>query len=742
MDELSEREKRGQLKIFFGYAAGVGKTYAMLQAAHLAKQQGVDVVVGYVESYGRPRTEELLKGLECVNAKKVIHNHIEMKELDLDAVMNRHPQLVLVDELAHTNGAESRNRKRYQDVNELLKAGIDVYTTVNVQQIESLNDMVVAITGAKVRECIPDTVFDHADEVELVDIEPKTLITRLHTGEIYQELRTKKALSNFFRIENLVSLREIAVQRCAERTNSTAEAIPYPNARTERGRMKFHPFDVCKSLGILVIATLIGMLFFKLGFSEANIIMVYILGVLVTSILTTGRFYSMASSLLSVLIFNFFFTVPIYTFNAYDSGYPITFLIMFASAFITSSLTVKIKQHAKQSAETAYRTKILLETNQLLQQAKEKSGIIAVTGKQLTKLLEKDVVFYEMEKEGLSSPKVFQFTENQESGIYTTEQEKAVAIWVLRNNKHAGATTNTLGNAKCLYLAIRVNDSVYGVVGIVIGKESLEEFEYSIMLSVLGECALALENQQIMREKSEAAILAKNEQLRANLLRSISHDLRTPLTSISGNAGILIANSEKLGEEKKQQLYVDIYDDSLWLINLVENLLSVTRIEDGTMNLKLTAELMEEVIEEALLHINRQSAEHTISVNQSEEFILAKMDVRLIVQVIINIVDNAIKYTPKHSTIAITVSKQRGQVIVEIADNGEGIPEESKERIFDMFYTDNTKIADSRRSLGLGLALCKSIITAHGGEIFVRDNRPKGAVFTFTLPAEEVTIHE
>ncbi|MEG2010053.1 MAG: ATP-binding protein, partial [Oscillospiraceae bacterium] len=254
--------------------------------------------------------------------------------------------------------------------------------------------------------------------------------------------------------------------------------------------------------------------------------------------------------------------------------------------------------------------------------------------------------------------------------------------------------------------------------------------------------ALALEKEKASRQREEAAALAKNEQLRANLLRSISHDLRTPLTSISGNAAILLSSDQRLSAEKRARLYTDIYDDSLWLINLVENLLSVTRIEDGTMGLHLQAELMDEVISEALAHINRKSAEHKILVRQSEDYIMAKMDARLIVQVIINIVDNAIKYTPQNSTITISVKKRNHLVSLEIADDGNGLSDEEKSKIFEMFYTANSSSADSRRGLGLGLALCKSIITAHGGEISVSDNKPRGTIFTFTLPAEEVRLHE
>lgn len=283
---------------------------------------------------------------------------------------------------------------------------------------------------------------------------------------------------------------------------------------------------------------------------------------------------------------------------------------------------------------------------------------------------------------------------------------------------------------------------MFGVLGIVMGEWPLDSFEKSIVLSILGECALAMQNEKVTRERAAAALMAKNEQLRANLLRSISHDLRTPLTSISGNAGILISNADSMGKEKQQQLYEDIYEDSLWLINLVENLLSVTRIEDGTMKLQLNAELLEEIVQEAVHHVEKRCKKHKLRVQLSENLILVKADARLIVQVLVNLVDNAVKYTPKGSEILIETRQEGTNAVVSVSDNGSGISDEVKEYIFEMFYTGNSHAADSRRSLGLGLALCKSILHAHGGDIFVEDCQPHGARFTFTLPAKEVQLHE
>ena len=531
-----------------------------------------------------------------------------------------------------------------------------------------------------------------------------------------------------------------------EQLLQTVSREEYEKARKQSEHL-LNVMDIMISIGMIVAASVIGFGFWKLGLSEANIIMVYILGVLLTSIMTTHRIYSLIASAVSVIVFNFFFTATRYTLLASDKAYPLTFITMFVAAFLTGSLAIRLKRQAKQAAQAAYRTKILFDTNQLLEGVKEKEEIISVTATQLIKLLNRDMVIYLAEKDGLSAPKLFaangetvsESTENEE---YLSENEKAVAFWVLKNNKHAGATTDTLSDAKCRYLSIRTSNAVYGVIGIVIHEKPLDSFENSILLSILGECALALENEKNAREKAEAALVAQKEQLRANLLRSISHDLRTPLTSISGNASNLLSNGEKFDAETKKQLYSDIYDDSMWLINLVENLLSITKIEEGRLNIRLSAELLDEVIAEALQHVNRKISEHHISFQPSEDFLLVKVDARLIMQVVINLVDNAIKYTGKGSEIVITTRKQKNRAVVRIADNGPGIPDEMKPLVFDMFYSGAKSIADSRRSMGLGLSLCKSIVTAHGGELQLSDNVPHGAVFTFTLPIEEVTLHE
>lgn len=503
-----------------------------------------------------------------------------------------------------------------------------------------------------------------------------------------------------------------------------------------------YPKDLLITLLVLVLSTLLGVALYHFGFTDSNIIPVYILGVLLTSLFTRGYFCGIIGSLLSVMLFNFFFTEPRLTFHAYDSKYAVTFAIMLAASIITGTLASKLKSHAKLSAQAAFRTKVLLDTNQLLQKAQDKDDIFNITATQLMKLLNRSVVMYSAKGDKLSKGALFPVDPDGISDYLFTSDEHTAACWVLKNHHRAGATTDTLNRAKCLYMAIRINNNVYGVVGIHINDKPLDSFETSILLSILGECALALDNNRNAKEKELAAVLAKNEQLRANLLRAISHDLRTPLTSISGNAGNLLSNYDKLDEESRIQVFTDIFDDSQWLISLVENLLSVTRIEEGRMNFNMSVQLMDEVIDEAIKHINRKGAEHNITVDCKDELLLARMDVKLIIQVIINLVDNAIKYTPAGSDIEIIAEKKNCYVSVSVADNGDGIPEHMKPRVFEMFYTGDNRIADSRRSLGLGLALCKSIIGAHGGELTLTDNQPQGCIFTFTLPLGEVKIDE
>ena len=853
----------------------------MLKAAHRAKDQGVDVAVGYVEKHTRPDTLALLDGLEQLPTLKVEYKGIVLNEFDLDAALKRRPQLLLVDELAHSNAAGCRHTKRYQDVEELLRAGIDVYTTVNVQHLESLNDLVASITQVAVNERIPDSVFDSADQVELVDIEPDDLILRLQTGKVYQRSQASRALNHFFAKDNLVALREIALRRTADRLSRNAQRTGNETAAkasehiliclssspsnakvirtaarmaeafhssftalfvetTETNELKgenlkrlrdnlrlaeqlgaqiatvygddpavqiaeyakvsgitkivlgrtnhkstvflksktlvdkltklagdidvyiipdtqplykkkasfihledhkFRWTDLLKAVLITAAATGISFCFYTLGLREANIITVYILGVLLTAIWTNGHLYGALASLLSVISFNFFFTVPRFTLAANDPDYPVTFLIMLVASVISSTLATRVKKQARQSAQKAYYMELLINSNQKLQQGRDEQEIIRIAAEQVSALLDRPVLYaLAMKGQELSFQVSPQNEANKQLSAMTPE-EKGVADWVIKNNKHAGATTNTLSHAHNLYLSVRGNQEVMGVIGVPAKYyPPLEVFEKNLMISILNECGLILERRRLRDEKQKIALETQRERLRSNLLRAISHDLRTPLTSISGNAGVLMEKSIALTEEKKQEIYASIYDDSMWLVDLTENLLSITRIENGTMHLQMNAELIDDVLREAIAHVDRQAARHHIRVNLEDDLLMAKMDARLIVQVIINIVNNAIKYTPEGSHICISAEKEDRMVCIHIADDGPGISDEAKVHLFDMFYTAGIGKADSRRGLGLGLSLCQSIVEAHGGEISVENNEPHGAIFSFTLPLEEVNL--
>ena len=867
--------KQGKLTIFASYFSGAGKSYAMLESAREAKQAGLDVAIGILSDTQWPQTTALAETFEVLPCKKVARDGHIADEIDLDACLQRHPQLIVIEDLSHWNADACRHMKRYQDIEELRKAGIDVYTTLDIYHIESIQDTVFSILGTSVPERIPDRVFDQADQVEFIDLEPQRLRQRLMDGH-------KEALLEGCSLSQLSALREVGLRRCADRAalythekmqteyrthehilvclssapsnekiirtaarmagafrcGFTAlfvetKAFQWMNARDKQrlqGNMRLAQqlgasietvygddvayqiaefsrlsgvtkivlgrsgiphrlllrkpslterlieltpeldihiipdngvnrlldtkhrevmhmpsisvLDLLKSAGILVLVTLIGLLFYNFGFTEANIITLYILGVMLISVYTRSSICSLVASIASVLTFNFLFTVPRFTLQAYDSEYPITFLVMFLASLLTGSLASKLKSHAKRSAQVAWRTKLLFETSQNLQRAHTQEEIISVTAKQLLKIFQRDIVVYSIDESGLLEPEIFLVDEAASPQRYTTAKEREVARWVLSNNKRAGAGTETLPDARCTYLSIRTGERVYGVVGIAASDKPLDSFESSILLSVLGECALALENQKNVEEKEAAAVLAKNEQLRANLLRSISHDLRTPLTSISGNASNLLSNGPLFDAKTKEQMYADIYDDAMWLINLVENLLSVSRLEQGRMNLHLSTELIDEVVAEALRHINRKRAEYHFHVQSSDDYLLAQMDAKLIVQVLINILDNAMKYTPPGSDIEIGWKQEGTFIYISVADNGPGIPDQAKPHIFDMFYSASNQIADSRRSMGLGLALCKSIVNAHGGEIVVSDHKPHGSIFTFSVPAGEVELHE
>ena len=458
--------------------------------------------------------------------------------------------------------------------------------------------------------------------------------------------------------------------------------------------------DILVSLFTLSAATLLGALFYRLGFSSSNIMMTYLLGVTLIAAGTSHRGYSLASAAAAVLLFNYFFVQPRFSLRVLESGYPVTFGVMFLTSFITGTLAVRLKATAHQAAQTAYRTRIISDTDQMLAKARTREEILEVCTHQLRELLEQP---FELLDASIPVESIHGETE---------------------------------------VLPLQVQSRTYARVRIDVHEKPLEISEHGILLSILGECAFALENERYAREKEEAAVQIENERLRSTLLRSISHDLRTPLTSISGIASSLLSHEDSFDADTRHGLYETIYTDSLWLTNMVENLLASTRLENNEAHLHFSDEVLEDIIEEAVSHVRSFSPSRDITVLSPSELLLVHVDAGLILQLLVNLLNNAVEHTPSGSAIRVSSVKEGDHVLVSVADDGPGVPDEDKERIFDMFYTGSDPVSDGRRSLGFGLALCRTIVRAHGGDIHVSDNSPHGSVFSFTLPAEEVSLNE
>ena len=874
-----EPRRTGKLKIFFGYAAGVGKTYAMLDDAREQFKSGMDVVVGYVEPHTRPETMQLLNGLPVLPSKVVEHRNIQLKEFNLDAALEKKPQLILVDELAHSNASGVRNKKRYQDIEELLNAGIDVYTTVNVQHIESLNDIVQDITKVHVRETVPDYIFDNADKVKLIDIEPDELLRRFEEGKVYRLERAETALNHFFTKENLRLLREIAMRKAADRishdnqnerhmnekmasikllicvgsspssakcirwTARTAKAFHAPwiavyvenmesqyftenekksirdnldlaerlgaeivtlngeniatviaeyakfsgitnivvgksrNKKTLknlfemdledklisllpsieihiipgnpaprlyrkpkriqiRKNLSLSWHDTLKTIGLLIAATLLCMGLRTLGIGDQNIIMVYILSVLVVSRITMGYVYGIVDSLLSVLTFNFFFTVPYFTFNAIRPGYPITFFIMLLVALITSALTVRVKTQAGLAVERERRTEVLYEINKKLLVTRGLENIVTLTNEYITKLFDRSVIFYTRDPGDRSTGALLQSPADLHSASLLSEDERAVAHWVFVNQKNAGAGTDTLMGAGAFYMPVISQGNVLGVIGLSCAKGKLNQSTRLFLRMITSQVAMALERQYLSDEQRRILIESEKEKMRSNLLRAISHDLRTPLTCILGASSTILESGDCLDNQTHEKLVANIKEDSQWLIRMVENILSVTRINEGTMNVAKTPEAAEEIVAEAISRIRKRFPNRKISVQVPDELLLVPMDGTLIEQVLINLLENAAKHSPENSMIDVKVKRAGQYAIFEVIDNGAGIAEQDFPYLFESYVPNGKRSSDSSRGLGIGLSICMSIVKAHQGKMEAANKKEGGAVFRFTLPLE------
>lgn len=877
-----EETTMGKLRVFFGYAAGVGKTYGMLKEAIEQQETGKVVLAGYVEPHARPETMALLDHLNQLPSKKIPYKNMMLEEFDLDEALRLQPEIILVDELAHTNALGSRNKKRYQDIEELLQAGIDVYTTVNVQHIESLNDIVEDITHVRVHETVPDSFFDEA-LIKLIDVEPDELLGRLKEGKIYRPEHAKKAMNHFFTKENLKLLREIAIRRAADHIgmdnrieeaytekrahvklltcidsehqtgaekcirwtarlanafraewvvlhvdesgdNEKSEAelalLKRNNELAERlgaevvtlsghnpvttiaqyakltgvtdiiigkhrrkldyqrllkddiedrlikhlSNVELHivPFiekypriknrffskerlipknltiaDSLKTMMLLLMATLLSEIFSFLGIGDQNVIVVYLLFILIISQVTTGYFYGVLSSIISVIFFNWFFVDPLFSLTVYKAGYPITLLIMLMVALFTSNMMIRVKSQARESIKKEHQMGVLYDFNKKLLATRNLNGIINLTNDYLVSTMNHSVIFYTEQGKNLLNHKALAFENKQDIEVLTGSDEEAVANWVFNNQKVAGYGTDTLMGAKGFYLPVLSQGRVLAVIGVLLSKENpLTHENLNFLKLIASQLSLALERQYLVTEQQQIMLETEKEKMRSNLLRAISHDLRTPLTGILGASSAILENKDKFDEELKLSLIKDIKEDSEWLIRMVENLLSVTRIDEGTMKVKKMPEAVEEIVAGAVRRIRKRFKEQELIVKVPDEFLLVPMDGTLIEQVLINLMENAIKHSGSKGAISVIVKRNRNKAIFEVTDNGIGIPEKKLASLFDQFGKESDTPIDATRGMGIGLSICKTIVAAHSGTIEVTNKQQGGAVFRFTLPID------
>lgn len=872
--EQAKRERRGKLKIFLGAAPGVGKTFAMLEAAGLARKEGVDVVIGIVETHGRRETQAMLDGLEAVPRRRMEYRDKAFEEMDLDAILARHPALVLVDELAHTNVPGSRHIKRYQDVQELLDAGLDVWSTLNVQHLESLNDVVARITGVTVRETLPDDVLFGADEIAVIDLPPQELLKRLAEGKVYVPDQAKLAMQGFFSPGNLTALREMALRQAAERVDAQmltymrthAIAGPWPTrerilvslgadggamrlVRTakrvaerrqapwtaiyvethrhhhvseaikndiaaamrlaeqlggdaavvpgnditgellawaqehnvsqiivgrshKRGWRRFlgrsltddllrraQNFDVLvtatgddddiperkpKSARIsqsgarwpayvaataATIAATAGGWLLGLWLPIANISLIYLVAVL----LVASRFglgASVYASLLAFLSYNFFFTEPRFSLHMHTMQDITSVGFFLVAAVVTGQLASRLRTQVRATKLSQRRTQNLYDFTRRIASAASQDDVLWAVVHHVASTLRGSSLVLMPERERLVIRAGFP-PEDRLDG-----KSEAAAHWTWVNNQRAGRGSETLPAADWLFLPLKTQRALFGVLGVRLEQgQDLLPPELSRLLDALADqAALALERTQLVADIEAAEIKQEKEQLRTALLSSLSHDLRTPLVSILGAATSLLTYDEHLQSGERRELASTIQDEAERLNRFVQNLLDMTRLEAGGLTLRLDWTDLHDVAGSALERARRILHGRRVKVDLAPALPLLKLDAVLMEQVLFNLLDNACKYSPPEGVITLWARQQGDFVVLEVCDQGPGIPEADRERVFDMFY----RIKEQDRQTagtGLGLAICRGLVAAHGGSITVMPGlHGVGASLVIKLP--------
>ncbi len=863
----SEEPNRGKLKIFLGYAAGVGKTYAMLEAAHQRKIQGIDVVVGYVETHKRAETEELVEGLDVLPRKQVEYRGVSLPEMDVDEVIKRHPVIVLVDEFAHTNAPGSRHPKRYMDVEEILDAGIDVYTTLNIQHLESLNDVVAQVTGVIVRETVPDRVLDEASEIEVIDLPPDELMTRLKEGKVYIPEQASRAIDKFFRKGNLTALREMSLRRAAERVDDQmrsymqTRSISGPWAAGERLLVCISPSPLAEKLirttrrladelnaewyavyveiaskpetkpanrerigrtlqlaeelgaksltiagrsiqeavldfahknnitkvvvgkplkprwqelwsgsivdqliyasgdidvyvisarsessksilprewqlhrpfgryllGLLLvtISTSIGLLI-RGNLEPANLVMLYLASTVISAIYL-GRGPSLLTAVAGVLAFDYFLVPPYLTFAVSDTQYFITFIALFVISLVVSSLTARVREQAEAAIQREKQTAAIYDLSKDLTSAADLLQVANIIISQIGNAFGRDVAIFLPDNQQLQ---IFASSSNYQPD----ENELAVAAWAYQHDQPAGRGTDTLPAASLRCHPLKTSNGIVGVLGVRSKDQTnfLSSEQRLTLAAFANQSALAIERASLSEQASQAELLRATESLQTALLNSISHDLRTPLVSITGALSSLDEDSGLLNESARRALIENARGEADRLNRLVGNLLNMTRIESGAIKLRLESEDIQDVIGTALEQLGSRVADRKIQVNVPAGFPLVPMDFTLIAQVLVNVLENAAKYSPADTTIEVSAELLDETIRLKIADRGAGIPSEDMTRVFDKFY--RVQRPENVSGTGLGLSISKGIVEVHHGTIYASTREGGGTIITIELP--------
>jgi two-component system sensor histidine kinase KdpD len=875
VEAAEARRARARLKIFFGYAAGVGKTYTMLEAARREKAEGADLVVGIVETHGRAETAALLEGLEVVPRRAVAHRGTTLEELDLDAVLARRPAVVLVDELAHSNAPGGRHPKRWQDVMELLEAGVEVHTTLNVQHVESLNDVVAQISWVRVRETVPDAVLERADEIELVDLTPEELLERLREGKVYVPGQAARAVERFFRRGNLLALRELALRRTAEQVDAEVRAYrreqgitatwpaaerimvcvgpspssarliraarrmaaglrapwvavtaegpgAYPLTPGARERLQGH-LRLAESLGAEVVrltgkristavlryarehnvtrivlgkpthrrwrdllrvrgslvdevvrgsgeievhfvstvdpdaprpeararparpagswrahlgaAGLVGAITamgmtVRGSLSQADVVALYLLAIMLAAV-RLGRRPSLVAAALSVAAYDFCFVPPYYTFTVEHARHVLTFAMMFGVGLVISSLVARLRQQEHDARIREERTATLYALSRELVAARDAEQSARISADHASKVFGGDAAILLPDESG-----ALEVAAASHGAPRLDGSEMAVARWAFDRGRPAGVGTDTLPGTGVSCVPLQAGSLLLGVLALRPAAGVRDPEHDGFIDAFVRQVSLALGRARAAEEARAATRRVQREEIRSALLSAVSHDLRTPLASITGAGTALREGSRLFSAEQQAELVETICVEAERMERLVGNVLDMVRIESGGLSPRREWVPLEEVVGSALDRLAPRLKGRDVGLALPPELPFLSVDPVLLVQVFVNLIDNALKYAPGDVPIEIEARALDGAVEIDVADRGPGITPGEEERVFEKFFRGD-RAGTSAGGVGLGLPICRGIVAAHGGTIAARARDGGGALFRIRLPTKE-----